>query len=336
MAGDCTPTGGARQFEFPFSATFTSPDDNAPQRVLANAHAWNLGQNYPGSCTCSRPGVTYGSSFIYTTRTDLPAGYSAEVGGQTRQFYQVNRNIQVASEVWVAGQRNAYMPVPLSAVSNLMTVNRICSTTGITTTAFASGGMGRLHLMIDRPFIGEVVIPRTRLLDMVGAYEVAPTAAAQPMASVWMSGRVVVPQSCRLAPGQVTTIDFGQLNPGELPMPGQNPRRTVSRVFQVQCENIAQMVSIDLSLEGITHSSEPSALAVNERRDLAIVLRHDGRQLQPVPQNAKPGPEHIIPLTFDQGSQRGEFQLEAYPIKLTPILPPGTFNSQVTLKFDFR
>ncbi|MDT4881632.1 hypothetical protein FQZ97_1175070 [compost metagenome] len=75
---------------------------------------------------------------------------------------------------------------------------------------------------------------------------------------------------------------------------------------------------------------------MNQRRDLAIVLRHDGKPLPPVPQNAKPGPEHIIPLTFDQGSQRGEFQLEAYPIKLTPTLPPGTFNSQVTLKFDFR
>ncbi|MNJ82381.1 hypothetical protein D3C77_817440 [compost metagenome] len=48
------------------------------------------------------------------------------------------------------------------------------------------------------------------------------------------------------------------------------------------------------------------------------------------------GAEHIIPLTFDQGSQRGAFQLEAYPIKLTPSLAPGTFSSQVTLRFDFR
>ncbi len=104
-AGDCVPDNGARRFEFPFSATFTSPEDNAPRRVLPDAHRWDLGQYYTGICTCSRRNVTYAAPFVYSTRTNLPAGHSAMVDGKTLQFYQVNRNIQVASHVFVAGNR---------------------------------------------------------------------------------------------------------------------------------------------------------------------------------------------------------------------------------------
>lgn len=337
VAGDCAPTNGTHVFDFPFSATYTSPDDNSPKRVLANAHAWDLGGDYPGSCRCSRPNTSYVAPNLFSTRTDLATGYSAPVNGQTLQFYQVNRNIQVASEVWIHGDRQAYVPAPLVAVSNLLSGARDCTSAGlIENFNYRSGSMGRLHLMIDRPFIGEVIIPRTRLFDIVSAVEGAPSIAAQPMASVWMSGRVVVPQSCKLAPGQVTVFDFGGLSPNELPMPGQAPQHTMVRRFQVQCSNVPQMAEIDLSLEGRVHPDEPSALAMNERSDMAIMLKHEGRILPPVPQSGVPRPENIIPLALDLASQRGDFQLEAYPIKLTPGVAPGTFSSQVTLKFDFH
>ncbi|MFC5698862.1 fimbrial protein [Pseudomonas sp. GCM10022186] len=201
---------------------------------------------------------------------------------------------------------------------------------------FDTGKTGRLHLMIDKPFIGESVIPKTKLLELRGTVENTSSTGATPLADVWMSGSVVVPQSCELAPGQVTTIDFGNLNPWEVAGPGETPQRTVSRTFQIQCKNISEMVAVNLSLEGAPHAKQTNALAVNDRSDLAIILKNNGRIVPPLREFATPKPENLIPLTFNQAEQKGEFDLETYPIKAEKYVDPGEFKSQVTLKFEFE
>ncbi len=340
FAGQCSPKGGTHSFNFAFSYTFTSPEENRPQKVMPNAHTWDLGRQYSGSCKCSRPDSIISDHAYFTSRTDLAKGHTATVDGTEMQFYQVNRNIQVAAEVWIDGKRQAFVPIPFSTLSNMGAPEGSapfkCRSDGTIAVDFYTGRKGRLHLMIDKPFIGESVIPKTKLLEILGTLEQASSTGATPLANVWMSGSVIVPQSCELAPGQVTTIDFGNLNPWEVAEPGETPQRTVSRTFKVQCRNISEMVAINLTLEGAPHVVQTNALAVNGRSDLAIILKNNGRIVPPLREFATPKPEHLIPLTFNQPEQKGEFDLEAYPIKAEKYLDPGEFKSQVTLKFEFE
>ncbi len=337
LAGVCKPDGAAKAFDFAFNATFTSPEENTHQKLLPNAHSWNLGgDSYSGFCGCSKPGQQTPSAILYTTSTDLAKGYTAMVNGTEMQFYKVNRNIQVAAEVYVGGGVDKYVPLPLTKLSNGTTHYYNCPSDGQLNIFFNTGRQGHLHLMIDKPFIGESVIPRTKLFDLRAALEQSDPSGGQPLVNVWMSGSVIVPQSCELAPGQVTTIDFGSLNPWELAAPGESPQRSVSRTFKVQCKNMSEMVAINLSLEGAPHTEQTNALAVNDRSDLAIILKNNGRIVPPLREFATPKPENLIPLTFNQAEQKGEFDLEAYPIKAEKYVEPGEFKSQVTVKFEFE
>lgn len=332
-AGACRPDNGPQNFAFAFDARFTSPDANAHKRVLENAYTWNLGQTYLGTCACNQSF----RNVYYSAVTHLAPGYGGTVGGNQTQFYQISRNIQVAFEVFIGGMLQAYVPVPFSMVSNRGTsngaiVNCWGNNGGV---QFESGGRGRLHLMIDRPFVGRVDIPSTRILDVYGVSDPNDPLPATPIATVWMSGRVEVPQNCRIVPGAVT-VDFGSLNPGQIAEAGQRPLRPVSTTLQVQCANISEMVSINVSLEAQPSSRQSNALAVIDRDDLAIVVESGGRVVAPRAPGQSPSSDNSIPLQFDVATQRSQFSFDAYPVKFGKSVQPGAFRSLAILKFDFE
>ncbi|MFZ6050236.1 fimbrial protein [Pseudomonas sp. CR3202] len=339
FGGQCSPDDGTHSFDFLFNQTFYSPEENRPQMLMPNAHTWDLGGQYRGGCKCNKPNTIVPEIF-YTAKSDLAKGYTAAVNGVDMQFFKVNRNIQVAGEVWIDGRRTEFVPIPFTSVSNMGPSEDghpfQCRANGEVRVIFDTGKKGRLHLMIDKPFIGESVIPKTKLLELRGTVENTSPTGATPLADVWMSGTVTVPQSCELAPGQVTTIDFGNLNPWEVAEPGETPQRTVSRTFNIQCKNISEMVAVNLVLEGNPHDVQTNALAVNDRSDLAIILKNNGRIVPPLREFATPKPENLVPLDFNQVEQKTQFDLEAYPIKAEKYVDPGEFKSQVTLKFEFE
>ncbi|MCO6057662.1 fimbrial protein [Pseudomonas sp. MOB-449] len=337
FAGACVSDSGTKSFDFAFDATFTSPEQNSPKTMMPNAHSWDLpGGGFSGTCECDRPNNYVRGEVFYTSQTYLARGYSETVNGQTMQFYKVNRNIQVAAEVYIA-IRDEYVPMPFTSLSNLATAeDLVCSSSRTAGVYFVTGTSGRLHLMIDKPFVGVSVIPRTKLLELKGSLGQMSPLRLETLADVWMTGNIVVPQSCELAPGQLTTIDFGHLNPWEIAESGASPQRTVSRTFRVNCKNISESVAINLSLEGAPHPVQTNALAVNNRTDLAIIMKNHGRIVPPVPENAAPAPVNRIPLGFNPNDQSGEFDLEAYPVKTERNVEPGEFHSQATVKFDFE
>jgi type 1 fimbria pilin len=250
------------------------------------------------------------------------------------QFYKLNSYLQVAVELWIDGQVEQYVPVPFTNYSNRDTQRNPCPSSGIEKYKFRSGSRGRLHLMIDRPFIGESSIPRTNLVEMIAAIE-TPNPGTTPISSVWMSGSVVVPQSCSLAKGQMLTIDLGAVSYSDLTHIGNTPERTESRTFYVECENISESVGVNISLVGPVHPTQRNALAIPDRNDMAIILKNNGRIVPPVETDAT-SPETTIPLNFNQQAQRGEFDLEAYPVRVTDEVKYGPYRSSVSVKFDFE
>ena len=156
------------------------------------------------------------------------------------------------------------------------------------------------------------------------------------MTSVYMSGTVTVPQSCQLAPGQNAVMNFGAINKDQLARPGEAPEKVIKRTFQIKCSNISQTVKINLSLESQPHSQEPSLLATQGRSDLGIQVRNLGRVVWPLVPFGTPKPNNIIPLDLNYAAQTTEFELEAWPVKMTSDPKVGPFNATATLKFDFE
>ncbi|HFS0484594.1 TPA: fimbrial protein [Pseudomonas aeruginosa] len=327
FSGACTPTNGTHLYIFDFQRTFTDPAANAPGTHLDNAYEWNLGGSYPGICSCS--GSYQG--VYYTSKLTLAPGVTKPVNSQPMQFYKLNRNIQVAAELFIGGGKQTFFPLPLTSFHNGDTRARNCGSS----TDYVSGSQGRLHLMIDHPFVGVSTIPRIRLIDLYGTTNSNEALGVAPMASVFMSGSVTVPQNCQLAPGQNTTIDFGRLATGELALPGETPQRRVQRSFQIHCTNISESVGITISLESPAHPQFPDLIATNGRSDLGIRVRNADRNIHPVAPGTQPGQASLIPLTLDYVSQRAQFDLEAFPVRTTMSPTPGTFKGYATLKFDF-
>jgi type 1 fimbria pilin len=330
MAVPCnTIAGPPHQNHFDFSQSFTNPDDNAPNTIMANANVWQL-PLYQATCYCPR-GTIYRENF-YTTRTNLEKGNKATVNGQQLQFYKLNRNLQVAMEIWIDGLLLDFVPVPFSSVSNLEDKAKLCQVGK----EFGTGTKGRIHLMIDRPFVGVNVISHTQLMEVFG--DTVPNATpTSPIAGVTMTGSVSVPQSCKLAPGQITTIEFDNVEPYKLAAPGAaNPANTRERTFQVVCTNISQGIGINLSLESASNIHFPKIFATHGRTDLGIQVNNNGRILSPLLPEAAPHPTNIIPLTLNYTQQTAEFTIEAFPVRTEQNVEPGPFEGTAILKFDFN
>lgn len=190
--------------------------------------------------------------------------------------------------------------------------------------------------MIDHPFVGESTIAHTQLLNVFG--DTNPNATpTTPIAGVTMTGRVTVPQSCELAPGQVTTIDFDNIQPNTLAVPGAaSPANSRERTFQITCTNISQGVAINLSLESAANAHFPNIFATQGRTDLGIQINNNGRVISPLLPDATPGSANIIPLTLNHAQQTAEFSIEAFPVRTESHVEPGPFEGAATLKFDFN
>ena len=330
FAGSCSGYPAAQEYTFSFNRTFTNPNENAPDTIMPDAFTWQSNQEYPALCTC----VGSFRQTYFTARTDLEAGKVAVVNSQLMQFFKVNRNIQIAAEVWIGAGKRAFVPIPFFSVSNERpgwdTIT--CPFQG----TFNSGSEGKIHLMIVKPFVGTNVIPSTKLLSVFATTGPNEATSSLPMATVFMSGSVTVPQSCELPTGQDTTIDFGPVASGALAGPGETPMKTVKRTFQIRCKNISDTVKVQLSLEARPHVDDSSLLATEGRQDLGIRIRNLDRVISPVPPFGTPTNGNFIPLAMDYVDQSAQFDLEAWPVVTSRPVKTGPFQATATLKFEFE
>lgn len=332
-AGPCETVGNAQKFSVPFNKTFTKPEDNATDKVFPNAYTWSLEQDYPGRCECKKGEVTSSQAF-FTTDTPLVKGGLRTVNGVSVQFYEVNRNLQMATEIYLAGQVKEYKLTPWTSLGNRGQDSHTCPK-GYVDVGFSTGGKGRVHLLINRPFVGTVVVPEFKVLDMYAVYGASMPTATQAIMGLYMSMSVAVPQNCKLAPGQQTTIDFGSLIASQLASPGAARQKAVSRNFDIQCTNISAGVKINLALEGRPHELDPRYLETTHQ-DVAVAMESGGKLVPPTLLGAMPIANQLIPITLDYASQKAQFDLSAWPVKMRPRPQPGAFQGSATLKFDFE
>lgn len=320
-AGPCAPvTGTPYAYHYDFGTkTITSPDENKAGQTFQDIYTWDLGSTYNAICTC--PESNYTSTY-YTTQTALPPGH---VDG-AYQYYKVNDYIEVATQVWIHGGVQSYIPTPLNSFSNQQNWSPSCNIPS----GYSSGSRGKLSLYIAKSFVGDTSFSAT-VFSIYGTTVSGEALGPVPMSTVTISGNVVVPQTCVINAGQAIVVDFGSLLSTDFKTAGQKPNGLTETTFNVpiKCTNIGASVNLTLRVEATPSTQNNQAIA-SDNKDVGIVVADSqGSILSPNDINS------IIPFITDTTGD-ASVTLKAWPISTTGNPPAeGVFTALATLRIDF-
>lgn len=205
--GWCTTVTGTKIYNFPFVKQYDNPEDNKAGMYFNRTYEWNLAANYAANCDCTTPAMTY-------YKAEVPGNLTATRVYDKLHFYSLNPYLEVATELYVGGNKRDYFATPFQNQDN----NFVSACSGVTN--WISGANGYVSLYFTRPFVGQVVIPNTKILDLYGT-KVSGSYGGMPMSSVYMSGSVTVPQSCEINAGQVINVKFGNIMSNDIKNPGE-------------------------------------------------------------------------------------------------------------------
>jgi len=316
--GQCSSDAGTKDYSFNFSSTMTDPSQNIAGKIIPNAagNAWNSSSTFRATCGCTTMTAAYATAVSELPTVDHTDG--------TDTYFVLNEYLAVSSQVWIAGSRQAYVPAPFNNVSNLATASGTCASQ-----PYSSGSKGQVNLYFRRPFVGQNVIPATKLVSVYLA-STSGVKSASPVSTVTMSGTVIVPQNCDINP-QPVTVDFGDILAGSFKTKGAKPDNftPVNKQLTLACRNISEGVKINLSFQGTADGNEPTALK-SSNSDIAVKIEdRNGNVI--APQSGR------LPVTMDYSAQSGATEINLYPVNTTGNNPAvGTFNATATIKAEIE
>ena len=319
--GWCQNNSGAPfQDSFSFIETFTNPSQNQAGMEFNRLYNWSTGGTYQAKCDCDS---TSGATLYKATIPGL-------VATQTRSglnFYSLNKYLEIASELYIAGFLNQYVPTPLQDKSNLYNTAAPCNSGGA---AFDTGSKGYISLYFTRPFVGQVTIPPTIILSVYGTRK-AGSYSSIPMTQISMSGSVTVPQSCEINTGQPINIDFGDIAANNFKTASQMPTGFTPHVVNmtVACTNISAGVKISLSFQGTKDINDNTALATTNS-DIAVRIENiTGVKIPMI--------SGLLPVNLNYSTQTGDTAMKIYPINTTGNLPAGGgFTATATIQAEIE
>lgn len=316
--GQCSSDSGTMAYPFTFNATLTNPDQNIAGKIIENAagDSWNSKSTYKATCGCTSMTAAYISGVSGLTDIDHTDG--------SMTYYVLNEYLAAGSMVWIGGSRQALVSVPFTNVSNLQTASGPCKSQ-----PYSSGAKGQVNLYFRRAFVGQVVIPSTKIVD-VYLSSTSGVMSAIPASTVTMSGTVTVPQSCEINP-QPVTVDFGDILVNSFKTKGMKPDNftAINKQLTVACRNISQGVKISLSFQATADTNEPMAFKTSNEDIGVIIEDRDGNKIAP-----KSGK---LPVTMDYTAQTGTTEMNVYPINTTGnTLDEGVFNATATIRAEIN
>lgn len=328
--GPCSPTNGTQTFSAIMNKTVTNVEENAAGSVFPDFYVWDLGQSYPGTCECP-PGEET-TEVYYRTVSPLTIGHIS--GDQT--FYVVNNNIQIAAEVFIGGDRADYVKVPFDNISNKRSNRATCDVNNSSPGGgFDTGRMGRLTMYINYPFVGEMVIPQTTIVDVYGTRKPG-FYGSTPLSEVNLSGTIIVPQGCELSSGSTLEIPFGEFKASDFKdRKGQIAKNATifTKELQFKCTNISDGVKIFLHLEGMPNANDSNAIDMGNPDIGAVIKGDNGKILVPNDMNANQ--ELSVSGLVDDTHRTASTTISAYPISTTGKLPAaGEFEGIATMRVD--
>ena len=306
---------------FSFIETFTNPSQNQAGMTFPRLYRWNTGGNYNAKCDCGS--YITGPTYFKATVPGMAATQSR--GGVN--YYQLNKYLEIASELYIAGGVNDYFPTPIDNKSNNNNQGFACNAGGST---FQSGSVGYVSLYFTRPFVGQVTIPPTVILNVYGT-RISGSYGANPLTQISMSGSVTVPQSCEINTGQPINIDFGDIAGNNFKTANQMPTGfTPYEVnMTVACTNLSAGVKIALSFQGTADSHDNTAL-VTTNSDIAV-------RIESITGTKIPVISGLLPVDLNYSTQTGDTTMKVYPINTTGNLPAGGgFTATATIQAEIE
>ncbi|WP_339275921.1 long polar fimbrial protein LpfD [Enterobacter asburiae] len=326
--GPCTAD-TTHTFSAVLDKTITDTSENASGVVFPDFWSWDLGGTYPGTCECPAGSAT--APTYYKASSPLTLGHSE--GG--RDYFVINDNIQISADVWIEGGRKEYVTIPFENESNESGSRSLCDVDGDHSVAFATGSKGKLSLFIHHPFVGELVIPSTKILDLYATRKLS-VYNASPLASVYFSGHIIVPQGCELSSGSTLEIPFGDFKASDFKdRKGQIAKNATkfTKELQFKCTNISDGVKIFLHIEGMPNANDSNAIDMGNPDIGAVIEGANGNIL--VPNDASVNQEMSVSALVDETHRTASTTISAYPISTTGKLPKaGVFEGIATMRID--
>ena len=326
--GPCTPNGGTHSFSAVLDKTITDTSENASGVVFHDFWSWDLGGSYKATCEC--PAGTDTNAALFMASSPLPLGHSE--GG--RDYFVINDNIQISADVWIEGKVLDYKTVPFTNQPNDNPTRGGCDVDG-TDPDWATGSKGKLSLYINHPFVGEMTIPSTKIVDLFGTRK-AGVYSAVPLASVFFSGHIIVPQGCELSNGSTLEIPFGEFKASDFKgRKGQIAKNALkfTKELQFKCTNISDGVKIFLRIEGMPNANDSNAIDMGNPDIGAVIEGADGKIL--VPNDTSVNQELSVSSLVDETHRTASTTISAYPISTTGKLPAaGEFEGIATMRID--
>ncbi|MBE8907936.1 long polar fimbrial protein LpfD [Enterobacter asburiae] len=308
--------------------TITDTSENASGVVFPDFWSWDLGGTYSGTCECP-PGDATAPTY-YKATSPLTPGVTQ--GG--REYFVINDNIQISADIWIQGTLEKYVTIPFENRSNESSSRGLCDVDG-TAASVGTGSKGKLSLYINHPFVGELSIPNTRIVDLFGTRKEF-VYSSTPMASVSFSGHIIVPQGCELSSGSTLEIPFGEFKASDFKdRKGQIAKNATkfTKELQFKCTNISDGVKVFLHIEGMPNANDSNAIDMGNPDIGAVIEGANGNIL--VPNDASVNQELVVSPLVDETHRTASATISAYPISTTGKLPAaGEFEGIATMRID--
>lgn len=249
-----------------------------------------------------------------------------------KQYFKINDNLEFSSQIWIQGTRQEFVDVPFFDETNNPAGTNVAD--NCVATNFSTGKKGNISLYITQPFVGESIIPPTKLVDLYATKERG-VYGASAMAAVYISGKVTVNQGCEIPAGYSVEIPFGEYNARDFKdKKGVKPdgAREVEKTLTFSCTNISDGIKISLRITGTPSPDDASAIKMGNDDIGAVIADSNGKVLHP---NTDDRAELTVGSLKDGIHRDATLQLRAWPISTTGKLPKsGDFDGVATINID--
>lgn len=296
-------------------------------------------QNYTITCNCTDNDASSsgGVLLMYTVKTALPKG--TEPG-----YYQINDHIDVKALLDLPPATGVTVPTTktLGDATHHTDANNngVCAQQN-TRASFDVGAKGSLSFSITTPFMGELDIPRTEIAQIYlssGTAIVTAPPLGPPVARVYISGKLTVPQSCEINKGETITVNFGAIAANKFTALGQPPKGYIPSTFDItyNCTahglpQIPTGTQLAMRLKGDDLADQYTLVARRRTSDNKADI---GIRVENAAGTAIPFESGNLPMNQNGV---GNIAMTAYPINLIGGgLDTGEFSAMATLKIDIR
>jgi len=313
-AADCFPIGAAYVYnhDYSFDSTQNSPGYSTPWRDLNRGGSYSVG----GACS-NRIQNTF---FTFKEAPGLTQAGSDDGA----QWFDVPNNdyLQVAMQVYIAGNRREFINVPQTAISN--SCNGSCSN------VYATGGQIKIKLRIKKKFVGQSFLVN-RDIGLIYAASSANDNPSQPIVIIRLNAVMTVPQSCSFDVGDVIEFDFGQIPSSAFSVSAGSRAQgvnTITKNIGIECKNIDAQQMLSARLEA---TNPKDNMIVSDNPDVGFQLAdNNDRVLTPNNINS------YIPFRLDENA-RSHFILKSWPVSITGQIPKaGPVAAQGHIRIDFQ